>query len=231
MRVPGRFLAAGRDCDIFEYAPGLVLRRSRHGRSMAGEARIMEYVRQHGYPVPAVEQVSDDGTDLVMQRIDGPSMVGAIERRPWTVRRQALVLADLHRRLHDIPAPAFAPAAPIGRGDRMLHLDLHPLNVIAGSAGPVVIDWTNAASGDPAIDIGIAWLLIAAGEVPSAGWKRSFAAYARKTLLRNFLAGAAVPSAAAHLRDLIEWKSQDPNMSATEIGRMKRVLDDVGPVS
>jgi tRNA A-37 threonylcarbamoyl transferase component Bud32 len=53
--------------------PGLVLRRSRHGRSMAGEARIMEYVRQHGYPVPAVEQVSDDGTELVMQRIDGPS--------------------------------------------------------------------------------------------------------------------------------------------------------------
>ena len=42
----------------------------------------------------------------------------------------------------------------------MLHLDLHPLNVIIGSACPVVIDWTSAASGDPALDIGIASLLI-----------------------------------------------------------------------
>ena len=187
----------------------------------------MEYIRRHGYPAPAVEQVSDDGTALVMQRIDGPSMVGAIERTPWTVRRQAGVLAELHRRLHCIPAPGFVPAAPIGHGDRMLHLDLHPLNVIIGSAGPVVIDWTSAASGDPALDIGIASLLIGVGDIPSAAWKRPFAAYARKTLLRTFLAEAAVSSAAAYLRDLVEWKSQDTNMSAAEVGRMKRMLVDV----
>ena len=72
---PGPLLASGRDADIFEYGPGLVLRRSRRGRSMAGEARTMEYLRGHGYPVPAVEEISDDGTDLVMERIDGPSMV------------------------------------------------------------------------------------------------------------------------------------------------------------
>ena len=227
----GRLLAAGRDCDIFDYGPGLVLRRSRHGRTMEPEARIMDYARQHGFPVPAVDHVSADGMELVMQRVDGSTMVGAIERRPWTVRRQGALLAELHRRLHDIPAPDFVPAAPLGNGDRLLHLDLHPLNVILGPAGPVVIDWTGAASGDPGLDIGIAWLLMAAGEVPAAAWKRPFTAWARARLVSSFLAGAGDSPARTHLRDLVEWKSADPNMSAAEIARMRRVLAEVDAAS
>jgi Ser/Thr protein kinase RdoA (MazF antagonist) len=198
---------------------------------MDREARVMEYARQHGYPVPAVKRVSDDGTELVLQRIDGPSLVGAIERRPWTVRQLGTLLADLHRRLHDIPAPDFVPAGPFGDGDRLLHLDLHPLNVIVGPAGPVVIDWTGAASGDPALDIGVAWLLIAAGEVPAAAWKRPLAAWARASLLSSFLAGAGVSPAMTHLADLVEWKSADPNMTAAELARMRRVLDSAGAAS
>ena len=223
-----RLLASGRDCDIFDYAPGLVLRRSRHGRRLDREARVMEYARQHGYPVPAVEHVSGDGIELVMQRIDGPSLVGAIEQRPWTVRQLGTLLAGLHRRLHDIPAPDFVPVGPFGEGDRLLHLDLHPLNVIMSPAGPVVIDWTGAASGDPALDIGIAWLLMAAGEVPAAAWKRPLAAWARARLVSSFLAGAGVSGAIAHLPDLVEWKSADRNMTAAEIVRMRAVLDRAG---
>ena len=166
MRAPGPVLASGRDADIFEYGPGLVLRRSRDGRSMAHEARTMEYLRGQGYPVPGVEELSDDGGDLVMERVDGPSMVEALARSPWTVRRQGAVLADLHRQLHDVPQPEFLGPAPIGHGDRVLHLDLHPLNVIMGPKGPVVIDWTNACLGDPDVDVALAWVLMSAGEIP-----------------------------------------------------------------
>lgn len=35
----------------------------------------------------------------------------------------------------------------------MLHLDLHPGNVILTVAGPVVIDWTDVLRGDPALDL------------------------------------------------------------------------------
>jgi len=42
---------------------------------MAAEARIMEYARERGCPVPAVEDVSGDGAELTMERIDGPSML------------------------------------------------------------------------------------------------------------------------------------------------------------
>ena len=86
--TPGALLASGRDSDIFEYGDGLVLRRSRAGRSMATEARIMEYARQHGYPVPAVDELSDDGTDLVMERLDGLSMVAVLDKQPWTLNNR-----------------------------------------------------------------------------------------------------------------------------------------------
>ena len=79
---PGPLLAAGRDADIFEYGPGLVLRRSREGRSMAMEARVMEYVRSQGFPVPAVEEVSDDGLSMVIERIEGTDMVATMTKRP-----------------------------------------------------------------------------------------------------------------------------------------------------
>ena len=38
VKEPGPLLAAGREADIFEYGPGLVLRRSREGYSMASQA-------------------------------------------------------------------------------------------------------------------------------------------------------------------------------------------------
>ena len=49
---PGRLLASGRDGDIFEFGPGLVLRRAKSGRVIEGEARTIAYAREHGYPVP-----------------------------------------------------------------------------------------------------------------------------------------------------------------------------------
>ena len=75
-------LASGRDGDIFEYGPGLVLRKTRDGRSIAHEARTMQYVAERGYPVPRVDDVRADGTEIVMERIDGPIMVDAMSRQP-----------------------------------------------------------------------------------------------------------------------------------------------------
>jgi hypothetical protein len=41
MRDVGPLLASGRDADIFAFGPGIVVRRSRLGRSMEREAKIM----------------------------------------------------------------------------------------------------------------------------------------------------------------------------------------------
>jgi aminoglycoside phosphotransferase (APT) family kinase protein len=220
-------LAAGRDADIFEYGPDLVLRRSRRGRSMAGEARTMEYLRNHGYPVPAVEEVNDDGTDLVMERIDGPSMVDYMSRRPWTIRRQGMVLATLHRRLHAIAPPDFLPLAPAGAGDCFVHMDLHPLNVMIGAQGPVVIDWPNAARGDPLVDVGLAWVLMEAGEIPSNPVIGAVLGRGRAMLINGFLGHLDVDLDAVKgkLREVVDFKVRDPNMSLGEQQAMWRVVE------
>ncbi len=225
MKPPGPLLASGRDADIFEYGPGLVLRRSRNGRSIAHEASVMTYVRDQGYPVPAIEAVSDDGTQLVMERIEGVSMVDAIGKAPWSIRRQAKTLASLHKRLHEIPAPDFFPPAPIGRGDRALHLDLHPLNVMIGPKGATVIDWSNASAGDPFVDVGLAWVLMAAGEVPANGVRAKLMGWGRALLVNGFVDQFDRREVGRRLREVVKFKEQDPHMSAAEVAGMWKVVE------
>lgn len=224
MHDPGPLLASGRDSDIFEYGPGLVLRRSREGHSMATEARTMSFVREQGYPVPAVEELSEDGLDLVMERIDGVTMVEAIGKAPWTVRRQAATLADLHHRLHEIEAPDFLPAAPVGTGTKVLHFDLHPLNVMIGPKGPFVIDWPNAHRGDPDVDVALAWVLMAAGQIPGGGAKARLLAFGRSLLVNGFVSHFDRHAVAACLRGVVEIKVQDPHMSEAEVAGMWNVV-------
>lgn len=221
-------MAAGRDADIFEYGPRLVLRRSRTSRSQAEEARVMEYVRSQGYPVPAVQEVSSDGTDLVMERIGGTDMGATMTKRPWTIPRQGRVLADLHRQLHELTAPEWLRDAPIGQGDRMLHLDLHPLNVMVGPRGPVVIDWTGACRGEPTIDVALAWVLMVAGEVRTGRLVGMIEGRARSVLVKSFLHSFDVDVVKESLGDVVAWKTLDPHMSAGEQDRMWQVVNEVG---
>src|SRR6478752_523003 len=96
---PRKILASGRDGDIFEFAPGLVLRKTRDGRSIAHEARTMRYMAEQGYPVPRIEEVRADGTEIVMERIEGPMMMDAMVRPPSKLGAHLEILADLHDRL------------------------------------------------------------------------------------------------------------------------------------
>jgi aminoglycoside phosphotransferase (APT) family kinase protein len=224
MKSPGPLLASGRDSDIFEYGRGLVLRRSREGHSMATEARTMSFMRDRGYPVPAVEELSDDGLDMVMERIEGVTMVEAIGKSPWTIRRQGATLADLHRRLHDIEAPEFLPPAPVGTGTKVIHLDLHPLNVMIGPKGVWVIDWPNARRGDPNVDIGVAWVLMAAGQIPGGGLKARLMGFGRSLLVNGFLSHFDRLEVGRLVRQIVEMKVQDPHMSEAEIAGMWNVV-------
>jgi aminoglycoside phosphotransferase (APT) family kinase protein len=231
MRSRGPLLAAGRDADIFEYGPGLVLRRSREGRSQAEEGRVMEYVRSQGYPVPAVEEVSDDGLEMVMERVEGADMVATMSKRPWTIPQQGRVLADLHHRLHELTAPDWLRDAAVGRGDRLLHLDLHPLNVMMSPRGPVVIDWTGASRGDPAVDVALAWVLMAAGEVSTGRFIRTILGVARSALVKSFLRSVDVDVVTKCLSDVVAWKTLDPHMSLSEQARMWQVVKEAGGAS
>ena len=218
----GRLLARGRDGDIFELGPHHVLRKARGGRSIAQEARVMQYVAEHGYPVPHVEEVRANGTEIVMERINGPMMMDAMVKRPWT-QRFSHTLADLHDQLHAIPAPSWLPQ--LDTGDALLHLDLHPLNVMMSSRGPVVIDWANAARGDALTDIGFTYALLTCPDVPGPWIVRAIAQPLRIVTARAFSARYRGPAFEQHLALAAELKMLDSNMSAREVARLARLAE------
>jgi len=192
---------------------------------MALEAQSMNYLAGHGYPVPAVEDISDDGCDLVMQRIDGRSMVQQLGRAPWSVYRQADTLARLHQQLHEIPAPDFLPSAPVSEGSSILHLDLHPLNVIISSSGPVVIDWTSACVGNPDADVALAWLLMSAGNIPGGRLRSRLLGAGRSLLTTRFFSQFDPPAIIAQLEAVASWKATDENLGTDEVALLWRAVE------
>ena len=225
--APGKLLGVGRDADVFEYGNGAVLRRSRKGRSQLFEARVMQFVRAQGFPVPEVLEVSEDGVDMVMERIEGPTMVQAASTQPWKLRRFGSELAQLHEVLHGMSAPEWMPAAPCGIGSQLLHMDLHPLNVMISRKGPMVIDWPGAARGDPLIDVAATWVLLASANAPGGRLKRAEARIGRQILLQAFLRPFPRTDLESVVATVVEWKCQNPNMTAGEIDRMRSMLSVV----
>jgi aminoglycoside phosphotransferase (APT) family kinase protein len=145
--------ASGRDADVYAIDDEWVLRRYRDGHPVRHEADYMRHVAKYGYPVPAVREI--DGPDIVLQRLSGPTVADAAIAGNLTGTELGELHADLHRRLHAIPAPSGTP------GRVVVHGDLHPLNVIVTADGPVVIDWCNAHEGSPAFDVAMTAIICA----------------------------------------------------------------------
>jgi aminoglycoside phosphotransferase (APT) family kinase protein len=222
-------LAQGRECDIFDLGDGTVLRRSREGRSQATEAEVLRFVAEHGYPVPEVVDVREGGQDIVLRKIEGPTMLADLGDHPWRVRSHARTLARLHQDLHQIEAPAWLPALPDG-GDRLVHLDLHPLNVLVSPIGPVVIDWPRAARGTAGSDVARTWTIMAAASTGDRGPKRLLVAALRGLLVRTFLAeSGAEDEAAGQLAWAIDFTIQHTHMSPDEHAAMRNLIRRAGP--
>ncbi|MER5514477.1 phosphotransferase [Streptomyces sp. NPDC002763] len=164
--MTGRLLGSGRSADVYEIDEAWVLRRDRDGwGDAAAEGAVMTYVREHGYPVPRVRP-SGSRTDLVLERLSGPTMLAALLAGDMGAAEGGALLASLLRRLHAVPGRD--PAEP---GSRVLHLDLHPDNVMLTPDGARVIDWTNAEDGPPGLDWAMSAVIlaqVAVGDLPVA---------------------------------------------------------------
>jgi aminoglycoside phosphotransferase (APT) family kinase protein len=217
---PGPLLASGRDGDIFELGPGLVLRRAKSGRVIEHEARVIAYAHEHGYPVPEIHEVRAGGTEIVMERIEGPMMMDAMLRAPWRMAHYTRMLADLHDRLHVIPAPDWLPDAG---GDRLVHLDLHPMNVMITAAGPVVIDWTNAARGEPLLDVAVAVVLLTCPQMPGSKLLNDALRPVRQRLGRTFSKRYPQAELDPQLVIASELKMLDGNFSPDEVAACARL--------
>jgi aminoglycoside phosphotransferase (APT) family kinase protein len=73
-------------------------------------------------------------------------------------------------------------------GNKLLHGDFHPANVMIQGEEPVVIDWTNVARGDPVADFARSRLMLRIGELPPGSplMVRILAAVGRSVLWRLY---------------------------------------------
>jgi aminoglycoside phosphotransferase (APT) family kinase protein len=218
MEPQGPKLAEGRDGVIYEHGPGRVLRVVRDGRSLEHEARVMEHVHANGVPSPAVHEAGDGW--LVMDRIEGPTMLEWATKPPFPIRRAARDLAGLHAVVHALQAPTWLPSAPVP-GDCIVHLDLHPLNVIMSPSGPVLIDWTNTSAGVAAYDVADTWALFQTAEPDDLqGFEARALPIFRRLFLRWFLRAVDRDAALEQLPKAAERRFWDRNMKPVEQERL-----------
>ncbi|MEV4167429.1 phosphotransferase [Nonomuraea dietziae] len=213
----GSLIAAGYDCEIFEAGPGRVVRRSRDGRSLEREAAVMRHARRHGFPAPEVFDA--EGPDILMEHVAGPSLLEETARAPARAAEHGELLAGLLRRLSTVRSPGWLQAAAGRPGNRLLHLDLHPGNVLLTGDGPRVVDWANAARGAPGADAACTWLILATATVTQPSLEEG-----RAGLLAAFLDGVDPAAARPHLRAEARRRRAERDLTAEEQAEIDRFL-------
>ncbi|MFF8602814.1 phosphotransferase [Streptomyces sp. NPDC015232] len=208
-------IGRGREADVYALDGSRVLRRYREAGPTEREARLMAHLAARGYPVPRVYEVT--GTDMVLERLTGPTMTEALARQPWRVGTLGRELGRLHDRLHALPAPEWLPRRFASAGDdRVLHLDLHPGNVMLTPRGPVVIDWRNAAAGDPAADLATTIVTVGSAELSGPAVRLG-----RGLLVRALCRGSRTDPA-GRVREAAEAKLADPHLRPAEAAWLRR---------
>ena len=207
-------------------APVWCFARLATGAASSTRLASCRYAADHGYPVPEVHDVRANGSEIIIQRIDGPLMMEPMAKRPWTIPRYASLLADLHDQLHEIPAPDWLGQSSDG-GDRLVHLDLHPLNVLL-SAGP---GGDRLVERSPRRGVERCRAHVCAVDLPTYAWT---ACSADRRTARTRGPGSAVcpalprPGLTERIAVAADLKTLDQHMMPDEIANLHRLAHRMG---
>ncbi|MBI1886065.1 MAG: aminoglycoside phosphotransferase family protein [Chloroflexi bacterium] len=170
------------------------LRVFRHAEATASvqrEQAAMEAAAAGGIPVPAIEAAGTwrDLPVMVLSWCPGQPLLAVLQRRPWLLWRLGSACGRLQAHIHTVPAPpSLVEGAPdywlrgvrslypdvdelLGRlgisTASLVHFDYHPLNILTdGETITGVVDWTNAAAGDPRADVARTITMLRAAPAP-----------------------------------------------------------------
>lgn len=191
-------IAVGRTAEIYPYESERVLKLffpTVPRTWIDKEVDTGRYIQDTQLPVPKVyERVKlKDREGIVYERIEGPSLLNELARKPWTVVQSARLLAKLHTQVHAVAAsPNFEPQREWARGglpetnklsrnlkervlcllgsmpagNQLCHGDFHPGNIIVTHRGPIIIDWMTASKGVACGDVARASIILEAAKAP-----------------------------------------------------------------
>ena len=184
------------------------------------EYHIAKIVHATGLNVPEpFERVEIEGRPgILYPHVEGKTMLTHIGKAPHKSLGFARTLAKLHADMHTKPGAPDLPdintrlqrkirsveSAPpeirqmvldrleaLPGGDRLLHGDFHPDNIILTPAGqgflPIIIDWPDASRGYPLADVARTSVLIRAGGLPQQPILRLLVGLFRNAFHRIYL--------------------------------------------
>lgn len=199
-----------------------------------------------GYRVPQVQQMVEvDGRfGIVYERIEGHTMFDEIKQKPLQFIEYARMMADLHldmhsRRAEDLDTSQDILASKINRadgldqptkdkvlayldslprGNKLLHGDFHPGNIMMTEKGPIIIDWIDGNIGHPLADVARTTVLGTVGIPPSERFERIFFRvfvfvylqryFKKSTYTRREMESWLLPVAAARLGEEIPHEKE-----------------------
>jgi hypothetical protein len=187
-RVFSNLIGKGARADVYE-SNGHALKVFHKGYEKANafyEAAVHSMIEGTGLPMPKIYKVwkMDDRWTIEMDLVRGKAMYEWMERDPGHIHGYMADMADLqcrvqatdvrlpvniHTRLRGKIAPGILDDArkekvlglldsfPVGNG--LCHNDFHVLNIIKNEEGLFIIDWIDAANGNPEADACRSYLL------------------------------------------------------------------------
>lgn len=210
---PGGLINVGSEWELRHYGPEHVVRTSTRGLDLSREAEALVAVNAAGFPVPRfVEQL--EPSSIVMERLDGPTMLEDLTSRPWTLGKHAKNLARLHRALGAVAAPSHWER--VSEGESVVHLDLHPGNIKISSRGPVVLNWSRSARGSSAFDAAVTYVILRTGVSRNGRFARLLIGTLRKRFANVFLKEFGASEVLSRVREAAELRLLDPDLSSHE---------------
>jgi tRNA A-37 threonylcarbamoyl transferase component Bud32 len=216
----GELLGQGRTAEVYAWGERQVLKlffTTWPLQWIHEEVRVAHLVHEAGLAAPATgDLIEVEGRlGIVYERIDGPSMIEDIARRPWRFFSRVRQFTDLQLAMHsrvemDLPsgrellsrlirkAPRLSDRTRehlLGRLERLAdenticHGDYHPDNILMSGRGPIVIDWMSVTRGHPLADVAGTSVLFQVAEMPETLGRFSRALVQRLwgALLRPYL--------------------------------------------
>jgi Ser/Thr protein kinase RdoA (MazF antagonist) len=189
----GEKVGEGAYSEAYAWAPGQVVKLFKPGvpRGMPRfEARMIRAVLAAGVPVPEVfgELTLDGRFGIVLQRLDGPTLLQLSRTGAVTFEQAGAIVAALAMSVHKTPPPpavlslrdymegslrlddgkvpkhvatdVLALIDRLSPGDGLCHCDLSPGNVIMTADGPKLVDWFGAMRAPAALDLGFLHVIL-----------------------------------------------------------------------
>jgi uncharacterized protein (TIGR02172 family) len=191
--------------------------RGRDTSRVEHEQRIGRAAYEGGVQTPRPGEIVEwnDRPGIVYERVDGENIPQVLLKNPLRLKSLPRQFAELHVSLHRIPAPQSLPTAhewyvrairkakslpddlregslallaELPQGDRLLHGDFHPENVIVSGERMVVIDLPNAVAGHPLADVARTCVILElGGTMPRGFLYRTAVKWLTESFYRNYL--------------------------------------------